>query len=364
MSEVWKGAEALRQHLVPIDSLKPFPGNPMREEHHVFFIAKSLRDYGQVRAVLTWANAPEFGLPEGTIVGGHHVWRGAQTDELKWTHIAAIPAEFSTMESAQDYLVMDNIASARSAEEMAQQLSLTDDPTMAEHVQGIMEHARSEYDVADLKIHERSARKSPDEIIEHLAASLRAVGWTDEEVIIARDGTILAGEDVMRAAALAGIDKVPAKRLDIDPNSPEALRVMAKHYAAGKRAMVDERAYADLLKQIQDETDSLEGSGYDPEMLSLLLLQSRPATEIRDINEAREWLGLAEYSPVKLPVKHIISFEDEETRTEFFEKANAAGLGLGMIKTTVGTTSGWWPHRERQDPGSLRFVDSGREVPA
>ena len=127
--------------------------------------------------------------------------------------------------------------------------------------------------------------------------------------------------------------------------------------------MVDERAYAEMLKQIQTEFDTLVGSGYDPEMLSLLLLQSRPATEIRDINEAREWVGLAEYSPVKLPVKHIISFEDEETRAEFFEKANAAGLELGTIKTTVGTTSGWWPHRERQDPGSLRFVDSGRDIP-
>lgn len=365
MNEViqWYGAESLRQFLVPVDSLEPFPDNPMRDEHHVYFIAKSLRDFGQVRAVLTWANAEEHGLPANTIVGGHHVWRAATTDDLKWTHIAAIPAEFSSRTHAQDYLVLDNIASLRDAEQAAAQLSLTDNPEYAEHVRGIMEYARTAVSVSELKLHEQSVRKSPEEVIEHLAANLRAVGFTDEEVVIARDGTILAGEDVMRAAALAGLDKIPAKRMDINPDSLEARQIMARHYAVGKRAMVDERAYADLLKQIQDEAGSLEGTGYDPEMLQLLILQSRPATEIRDINEAAEWIGLAEYKPVELPVKHVISFEDEEMRDRFFEQANAAGLNLGTIKRTLGTTSGWWPHRERQDPGSLRFVDSGREKP-
>lgn len=95
---VWKGAEALRPFLVPIDTLEPFPGNPRRGE--VASIRSSLERFGQTRAVLTQA-------PEGTrIVAGHHVVEGATA--AGWTHVAAIPAEFASDDEAIAYLLADN----------------------------------------------------------------------------------------------------------------------------------------------------------------------------------------------------------------------------------------------------------------
>lgn len=95
---IWRGAEALRPFLIPIDSLEPFPGNPRRGD--VRLVADSLIRFGQTRAVLTQA-------PEGTrIVAGHHVVEGARL--LGWTHVAAIPSEFASDDEARAYLLADN----------------------------------------------------------------------------------------------------------------------------------------------------------------------------------------------------------------------------------------------------------------
>ena len=345
---IWEGAPELRQFLVPVGDLVAHPNNPRRNEIQIYDIVKSLRTYGQVRAVCIWENAEEFGLPRNTLVAGHHVWHAAQNETLGWTHVAAIPAPFASVADATDYLAFDNLLTQRTRQEIEEQQSLLSDTDLW--------HDPFSMKVGELKIHERSVREDPETIIAHMVASLREHGWTDEQVIVANDGTILVGESVLKAAALAGFDKIPVTKIDVDPDSPEALRIMAKSYAAGKQAMVDDYAFAELLKEIKDELDTLEGSGYDPEVLAGLILVSRPASEIRDINAANEWLGLAEYSPVALPKKLIVSFENEDDRDKFMEQN-----GMTAMKHTVGTLSTWWPPRERADFGKLRFADKGRE---
>lgn len=95
---VWKGAEALRQFLVPIGNLEPYPGNPRVSD--VQTIRQSLKRWGQTRSILTDA-------ADGTrIIAGHHV-RLAAIEE-GWTHVAAIPNEFADAEEARGYLVADN----------------------------------------------------------------------------------------------------------------------------------------------------------------------------------------------------------------------------------------------------------------
>lgn len=357
----WSGASHLEPFLVAIEELVPFPENPSVEDH-VPDIAKSLRRWGQVRPILTWGNAPEHGLPAHTIVGGHHVWRAAQLRE--WTHVAAIPATFESYQEALAYLAADNLLTQRTGRHLLDQLSLLeevedktgtgwDNPERQAAYWALAEHSRELVSTEDIKPHPKAVRKDPDEVIEHIAQSLREVGWEGEQVILAKDGTCLAGEEVLQAAASLGLTRIPAKRLDIEPDSPEALRVMAKSYGLGKRAMVDDRAFAELLQNIQEEMGSLEGTGYDTEMLGALLLATRTAAEVRDAQQATEWVGLAEYERVPLPSKLTISFDSEEARslflTERLPEAEIRGKYLANISL-------WWPPREKEDRHALRFV--------
>lgn len=94
---VWEGADVLRQHLVPIESLQDHPGNPRKGD--VAAISKSLAEFGQVRAILYDSNT-------NTIIAGHHVRYAAR--ELSWTHVAAISNAFVDDNAAAAYLLVDN----------------------------------------------------------------------------------------------------------------------------------------------------------------------------------------------------------------------------------------------------------------
>lgn len=346
---IWRGAEALRPYLIPVSELVAFPENPKRSDEHISRVAKSLNEFGQVRAILTWENAEEFELPSNTIVGGHHVMLATQEDSLAWTHVAAIPAHFSSYESAKRYLALDNLLSKRSLFEEHEQKTFAD--LSDEEAYGKSDEFLA--DVSTFKRHERSTRQDPMDLIEHAAAQLKEVGFT-ENVVIARDGTILKGERVMQAAAVAGLDKVPVTRVDYDADDPRALKIMAMDYASGKRAMVDDRQFAQMLKNLYEELGELEGTGYDPEMVANLMMISRTASEIKDSNQAIEWIGLPEYQVAELPSKLTIQFDNEEARELYMLEH---GFADNLTHQHGRTISVWWPIREsKDDPSSLRFV--------
>ncbi len=93
---VWAGSTALRELLVPIDSLSPHPDNPRRGD--VEAIKQSLTRFGQVRPVLIDA--------DGSIIAGNHTWKAAK--ELGWEEIAANRNEFANADEARAYLLADN----------------------------------------------------------------------------------------------------------------------------------------------------------------------------------------------------------------------------------------------------------------
>lgn len=95
---VWEGADALRPFLVPLEELEPFPGNARLG--NIPHLRASLRRFGQTRPILVDAGRPE------RIVAGHHIVKAAL--EENWTHIAAIPNEFSTANEASAYNLADN----------------------------------------------------------------------------------------------------------------------------------------------------------------------------------------------------------------------------------------------------------------
>ena len=90
-------SEPLRPHAVPIDTLKPWPGNPRQGD--IEAMAASLRTNGQYRVAVVQKST-------GQICAGNHMWLAAK-DELGWDQLAAITLDL-TDDEAKRILAADN----------------------------------------------------------------------------------------------------------------------------------------------------------------------------------------------------------------------------------------------------------------
>jgi hypothetical protein len=73
----------------------------------------------------------------------------------------------------------------------------------------------------DLKPHPRNPRVHPESLIAKLVKSIENFGWTNP-VILARDGTVLAGHARLEAAKRIGLDRVPVLRTELDGDKADA----------------------------------------------------------------------------------------------------------------------------------------------
>lgn len=167
--------------------------------------------------------------------------------------------------------------------------------------------------------------------------------------MVGRGDVILAGHGVAKAARKMGIEKVPIVRLDLDPSSPHALKLVAGDNEIGHLAEINDRVLTEMLREIMTEID-LVGTGYDESMLAAYAMVTRPASEIRDTKAAGEWAGLPEYQEGSDPFKLTITFENEEGRREFCKK-----FGIRISMDHGKTFSTRWPFTENEDPSSLEF---------
>jgi ParB-like chromosome segregation protein Spo0J len=126
-------------------------------------------------------------------------------------------------------------------------------------------------DLASLKPHPRNYREHPDDQIEHIIASIKENGFY-RNIILAKDGTILAGHGVVKASLKMGLRKSPAYRLPLEPDEPQALKILAGDNETGRLAVSDGKQLVELLKGINDiDTASLVGTGYNPMQLDELI---------------------------------------------------------------------------------------------
>jgi ParB-like chromosome segregation protein Spo0J len=346
---VWAGPDDLRPLLRPIVDLKPFPGNPRRGD--VPKLMESLRRWGQTKSISV--------TDDGTITAGHHLTRAARN--LGWTHIAAAPGAFADRDDARDYLIADNQLSTLGHVEPSAQISLMEGITNFEgtgFTQEDLEDAQklsSLYDekveIAQLKAHEKNYKKHTAEQLAHLQASLREHGIV-RNIVIANDGTILAGHGVVEALKAIGMRKIPARRLPYGPDDPRALKVLAADNELTKLADVDDRTLTDVLKRIRDEGDveALLGSGYDAMTLANLVMVTRPESEVKDLDAAAEWVGMPEFVPVGERYQLNLAFESPEDRDTLIRM-----LGVHIAKKHGQTWSAWWPPRQQEDLSSLRW---------
>ncbi len=202
-------------------------------------------------------------------------------------------------------------------------------------------------ELAKLKDHPRNYRTHPDDQIEHIIASIREHGFY-RNVVVARGWVILAGHGVVKAARKMKLKKIPIIKLNLDPNSKAALKILAGDNEMGHLAEVDDRALIDIFMEINEDSDGeLLGTGYDEQMLAALVFVTRTADEIQDFDEAAHWVGMPDYEMLGAPLKIIIQFRNEKDRAQFAK--------LLELEFTEKTRSSWWPARERDDVSALRF---------
>lgn len=203
-------------------------------------------------------------------------------------------------------------------------------------------------DTQDLKPHPRNYQQHPDYQLRHIIKSIETHGFY-RNVVVAKDNTILAGHGVVEAATRLGITQIPVHRVDLMPDDTKALQILTGDNEINNLAVVNDRMLTELLKEIAlDDTAGLIGSGFDENQLATLAMITRPAHEIKDKDEAAEWLGMPDLEIEKPSIRLIVHFDNETDREEFAK--------LIGYKFTENTKSIWYPQRERDDVISVEFV--------
>jgi hypothetical protein len=207
-------------------------------------------------------------------------------------------------------------------------------------------------DITTLKQHPENYREHPQAQLDHIVASLKAHGFV-KNVVIAKDGTILAGHGVVLAARQMRLSEVPVVRLPVSPDSAVARKVLVGDNEMSKLGDIDDRALTELLKSIRDDEAGLEGTGFDDRMLAALVMTSRAAGEIKGIDEAAEWAGMPRFEQTPTFFGVSILCESEKARDELLKK-----IGAKKMKSyKSGVVSLHWPLRDsvHDDPASLRY---------
>lgn len=202
-------------------------------------------------------------------------------------------------------------------------------------------------DLASLKPHPRNYREHPEAQKAHLVASLQEHG-VYRNVVVAQDGTILAGHGVVESAREAGLTEVPVVRLPFLPDDPRALKVLVADNEVTRLALSDDRLLADLLREMRDaDLASLLGTGWDDLSLAVLLGEG-----VTDPSEA--WAGLPEFASEdrQSAFRCIVHFPTEEDAEAFFaliQRPQAAQL--------------WWPEHDgfvgESTTGAVRWEATG-----
>lgn len=212
-------------------------------------------------------------------------------------------------------------------------------------------HSAVRLRVDALRAHPRNYRSHPEDQLAHITRSFELHG-VYRNVVVARDGTILAGHGVVLAAQRLGLEELPVVRLDVGPEDPAALQVLTGDNEIANLASDDDRMLTELLRELADvDLDALLGTGYDQQQAAALALATRPRGELPDQSAANEWIGLPEFEQGEPTIRVVVKFLTAAERDAWVAQAGLSEWTqrVGDIWTT------WWPHRERDDRLSVKY---------
>lgn len=174
--------------------------------------------------------------------------------------------------------------------------------------------------LTDLKPHPRNPRNGDtDAIVESLT-----VNGQYRAIVTTTDGTILAGNHTYAAAAELGWKHLDCHVLDLDPYSPEALRILLVDNRTADRARYDEALLAELLGELPE----LVGTGYTPDDLSAMYAEEDAArAELeRKFAEYVNSTNIPHYEPTQPAPPHPTDLYDTTRTDELLTSIAAADL--------------------------------------
>ncbi len=338
---------------ISVELLTEDPANARKhDERNLGAIRDSLAQFGQQKPIVI-NSANEVIAGNGTL---------AAARALGWNSIQAVVSDLEGLR-AKAFAIADN----RTGD-----LSEWDEPALVAALEALEDDllgagAFSEAELAalddteqfrprpfaigDLRPHPRNYKQHPEDQLKHIAQSIREHGLY-RNVVCAKDGTILVGHGVIAALKMLGARSVPVIEMDIEPEDQKALKLLAADNEIGHLAEVDDRALTNLLREVKDiDADGLLGTGFDDAMLANMLMVTRPRSEVRDFDEAAEWVGMPEYEVQEKPWQLIVSFKTKEDRIAFVESNKIKKHGSEDGRSW----SARWPPRGREDLVSVKY---------
>jgi len=207
--------------------------------------------------------------------------------------------------------------------------------------------------IEDLKPHPRNYKTHPEDQIQHICRSIEENG-VYRNIVIAKDNTILAGHGVVEACRKLKLKSVPVIELPIKSTSPKAIKLLASDNEVSHLGETNERQLSEILKEIMEDGDLL-GTGYDEMMLANLAYVTRPRDEIKDFDEAKEWLGMPEFENNEEKYPNItIHFRTMENKLAFQKEIGLKIIEKHPQKQNLHATH-WWPIEERDDLKSVKY---------
>lgn len=199
--------------------------------------------------------------------------------------------------------------------------------------------------LAELRAHPRNYRAHPLDQLQQLAASLAEHGQY-RLIVLARDGTILAGHGVVEAARLLGWTHLDARRLELAPDSARARKLLAADNLLARLAVDDEAGLVALLEEVQlEDLNGLDGTGIDGSMLAAFAAVLGPAGPRQDYSA--HWAGLPEHRGPGEDWALDVTFGSLADRLAFQELIGASPhSGEHVI---------WWPAAKMDPMIALRF---------
>jgi ParB-like chromosome segregation protein Spo0J len=340
---------------VPLKSLKAWPKNP--RTHDLDSLKASLEANGQFRPILIQKSS-------GRIIAGHGTWQAAKA--LGWTDVTVQRLDVDD-EAAKRILVADNRTSDHAGYNEGGLLKIL------ESLPSLTGTGFSDESLADLsefktkpfiteKVAISDLKENPDNYREHLADQIDELKASIEEhgffrsVVIAEDGTILAGHGIVQAAQALGRTRVPVIRLNIPADSTQARKVLIADNEMAHLAQVDDRKLTEMLKEILDQS-SLTGTGFNGEQLAALTFATRDTGEFSSKQAIGEWVGMPEYEPPEPDFQVIVRFDTEDDREQFLKVIKNKNVVKRQNKWSI-----WWPDKVRRDLKALRFEQDGADA--
>ena len=208
-------------------------------------------------------------------------------------------------------------------------------------------------EIDELRPHPRNYQRHPDDQLDEIARSISEHGYF-RNIVVARDHTILAGHGVVEAARRLGHRTVPVLLLDVEADSPQALKVLVADNEISRLAEIDDRALTEMLREIMHEAETaLDGTGFTPEQLAALTMVTRSADELADFDAAAEWVGMPEFEAADARIALAIYFDTEEDRSRFVDEHD--DIEPHRHGDGARVWSARWPTREPLDLVSIGF---------